>query len=238
MVIAPPTVALYSNASLAMSPGKGARSKEACIRNCMSTRCAVRSLGSKGSSGGFTLLEVMAAAGLGAMVLYVVLALLIPALRVSAQGTTKVDLDQRASLLEGRLTRALKKTTRAGVGHIGWDPDQDERFLTVHPLLGSLSGSKQHWSGALEVFRWAGSRLQEIEVPLPPPLPLKAVTLEPSALQELLADDRAPSFVLEGVIEFDVVVHNGPQVDFSFVLEKGTQTLEVRRTVFLVNSSQ
>ena len=128
----------------------------------MSTHCA-----DKRGCRGFTLVEVLVAAALGSMVLYVIVALLIPALRVSGQGTTKVDLDQRAALIDERLTRALKSTTRAGVGRLPEGESPDPLYLSVHPLLGTLTGSRQDWSRQLTVFVWKEHRLREVELELP-----------------------------------------------------------------------
>jgi hypothetical protein len=182
------------------------------------------------------LVEVMVAASLGAMVLYVILNLLIPAMRVSTDGTTKVDLDQRATLLEERITRALKSTTHSGVG---WVSDGNDRYLTTHPLIGTMTGSRQNWSAVLTVFKWSGSRLEEVEVN-PPTNPAPVGAFAPGLAPDVLPllEDARPKFVLEGIPEFGVTLQAGPQVDFDFTLEKGTQKLKVIRSVFLVNSSQ
>ena len=199
----------------------------------MFTRCADR-----GGARAFTLVEVLVAAALGSMVLYVIVALLIPALRVSGQGTAKVDLDQRAALIDERLTRALKSTTRAGVGRLPEGEQPDPLYLSVHPLLGTLTGSRQDWSRKLTVFVWKDQKFQEMDLDLPAdPPPITAITLPLATLQEKLATARL-RFTSDGVSKFKVDVSQGPQVDISFTLEKGTQSLDIERTVYLVNSSQ
>lgn len=183
---------------------------------------------------GMTLMEVMVAAFLGSMILYVVLNLLFPAMRVSAVGTARVDLDQRASLTEERLIRALKTTSRAGVGI---EPQGDDtQYLTVHPIVGSMPDSKQNWSADLTAFVWQNNSLTELRATLPTP-PVRATTLPLDDLQEVLAG-AAPRFRIDGITEFQVTLDSGPRVDFRFVLRKGTQTLTIRRNVFLVNSEQ
>lgn len=191
---------------------------------------------------GFTLIEILLAGALGVMVLYVLIALLIPALRVSAQGTDRVELDQRAALLEGRLTRALKATCRSGVGWLvaGWSgvgeaPEQAERFLTVHSLRGALSDSRQDWSNGLTVFHWKEGQLTESSLTLTE-APVKAVTLSWS---ELASQSLAPArLVMKDVRSFSAHLSEGPRVNYTLVLEKGTQELTLSRAVFLANSSQ
>ncbi len=191
---------------------------------------------------GFTLIEALVAGALGMMILYVLVALLIPALRVSAQGTERVELDQRAALLEGRLTRALKETCRSGVGWLvaGWNgtgevPEQAERFLSIHPLLGALSDSRQDWSRSLTVFHWKDGQLTESSLTLTE-APVKAVTLPWS---ELVSQTLAPPrLVMKEVRSFSAQLAEGPRVNYTFVLEKGAQELTLSRVVFLSNSSQ
>ncbi len=182
---------------------------------------------------GFTLVEVLVAAFLGGLVLYVIITLLIPALRLSALGTTRVDLDGRASMFEQRLIRALRATPRTGIME---DGGPERQVLSTHPVLGTVADSKQKWAPYLTVFERRDDRLVEFRVPLNP-IPDKATVL---ALEPLLAALTTAElrFQIEDVTDFTVKIDKGPRVDFSFTLEKDKDKLVVERSVFLVNSSQ
>ncbi len=182
---------------------------------------------------GFTLLEVLVSSFLGALILYVLITLLIPTMRMSTLGTNRVDLDQRATLLEQRLIRSLKSTNRAGVMT---SPHETGTVLSVHPLEGSLTGSKQKWVPFLIVFYWSDKQLAETQVALAK-TPVKATSLPLDELLEALGG-KPVRFRVDGVEHFRAEVAQGPQVDFSFTLKKGEEVLEINRTVFLVNSSQ
>lgn len=182
---------------------------------------------------GFTLLEVLVSAFLGALVLYVLITLLIPAMRMSALGTTRVDLDQRATLLEQRLIRSLKSTNRAGVMTASHEGGV---LLTTHPIEGSLTGSKQKWADYLVLFSWENKQLTESRTALEEP-PIKATTIPLEGLLEVLGS-KSVRFLVDDVDSFKAEMAQGPQVDFSFTLKSGDERLEVHRTVFLVNSSQ
>lgn len=192
----------------------------------MSTRFAAKPRG-------MTLTEVLVAAFLGVLVLYLLVSIFIPALRLSTLGATRVDLDQRAAVMMGRVTQSLRRTTRAGVtsGTV-----EGTHLLSVHPLVGALSGAKQQWSASLTVYSWSGKKLQERIVPLKSP-PNKATILP---LAELLGEGEGRILRLEigDVQEFTAKVDSGPRVDVQLTLSKAQDTLRVQRTVFLVNSSQ
>ncbi len=192
-------------------------------------RCA----GNIRGRGAFTLVEVLVAAFLASIILYVVIALLIPAMRISSLGSIRVDLDQRAMLLERHLIRALKSTTRSGVMFLDLE---NRALLSTHPLEGALSGSRAEWSSSLALFYREDDKISEILLSLPK-TPLKAVTLPWEAMVESLpASPRRMS--VSGVTQFEVQIDSGPQVDFQFSIEKDGEKVSVSRTVFLVNSAQ
>lgn len=180
---------------------------------------------------GLTLVEVMVAGVLGLLLLFVIVSLLLPALRLSARGTTLVDIDQRAALLEQRLERALKSTGYRGV-HIS--ESGASRHLSVHPILGAVANSKPNLSPTLTVFSWDQDRLRESEVALPE-APQTLTALPDGQLLAALADSPTRSLI-EGVSEFEVTLQKGPVVELRFRVEKGTESLEVIRLVSLVNS--
>lgn len=180
---------------------------------------------------GFTLIEVMVAGVLGLLLLFVTVQLLLPAMRLSARGTTLVELDQRASLLEQRLERALKSTGYRGVHIAEAGPD---RYLSVHPILGAVADSKPQLASTLTVFSWKQNQLRESEISLPV-VPQTLTGLPAAELIAALADSPTRNLV-DGVTAFEVSLQKGPVVELRFRVEKGTEGLDVVRAVSLVNS--
>lgn len=189
----------------------------------------MRSAGKRES--GVTLLEVMVASVLGALLLYALICLLLPAMRMSARGVALVDIDQRAALLEQRLERALKATSYRGVRSFA---QGESRYLSTHPIEGAAANSKPKMASFLTVFTWSQGCLTESEVPLTEP-PLCATVLPDGELLAALPS-RRDYRVIEGVRHFEASLELGPVVRLAFRLGKDDQTLEVRRTIFLVNN--
>ena len=180
---------------------------------------------------GFTLMEVLVAAGLGSMLLYALVSLLIPAMKLSERGTRLVALDQRAILLEQRVERALKATCRRGAHFFS---DANGSHLSTHPIQGALAHSQPRLGPDLVVFSLANEQLRERRVPLTS-TPQSATILPDAVLLEALPEATV-TYQVDGVKVFEAEVGVGPQVDLHYTLEKGDQSLEVRQTVFLTNS--
>lgn len=191
------------------------------------------SLRSDARPAGLTLVEVLVAIFLGSLVLYLLITLLIPALRLSSQGTTRVDLDQRGAIASNHLVAALRRTSRAGVAAA--DAGSVKR-LSIHQLQGTLSGSRQNWSRDLTLFSWKNKVLQKRSYALSNP-PSRAVA---PSLEDLMAmpEESVPRLKIEDVEEFEVTINPGPRVDFRLVFAKNLDILRLERSVFLVNSSQ
>lgn len=182
---------------------------------------------------GFTLAEVMVAAFLSSLILYVIVTLLVPVLRLSTRGAGRLDLDARAYLTQQRLIRSLQSTSRAGVG-VG--VAEGVTVLTVHPLQGALANNQQQWAPSLTVSTWANKKLTETSFPLDSP-PQRATTLPVQLVLGALGGQQV-SFQVQDLTLFEVVLGSGPRVDFALTFEKGKEKLEVRRTVYLANNSQ
>lgn len=192
-----------------------------------------RGQGRRRRPGGLTLVEMLVAAFLGGLILYVIITLLIPSLKMSALGTTRVDLDGRANLLESRLIRALRATCRSG---IGYQQLNGTTALSTHPIRGALADSLQSWSDHLEVFVWREGQLVEWKVPW---AELNGKAAAPPIETLLSALDNAQrQFTVDDLEAFQVELGQGPRVDFRFTLKRDKDELEVARSVFLVNSSQ
>lgn len=182
---------------------------------------------------GLTLVEVLVAGFLGALVLFLLVTLLLPTLRLCSQGATRVDLDQRGMIASYHLVSALRRTTRAGVAAGSSGPLS---LLSIHQLDGTASGSKQNWSRDLTLFSLENRCLRKHTLPLEHP-PTRAVTLPLDVLPRMRARN-APSLQIQDVKEFVVTIDPGPRVDFRLLFEKEGDILRLDRSVFLVNSSQ
>ena len=194
-------------------------------------KCMSRRSGDKVA--GLTLVEVLVAGFLASLVLYILITLLVPTVRMSALGTTRVDLDQRGAVITQRLVDALRRTTRAGVAT---GSQEGATLVSIHPLAGALAGSKQSWSDSLTVFSWSDETLQERKLSLESP-PNKAAVLPLAQLSEELPKSDL-RLEIRDVKEFSLTIDSGPRVDFRLVLSKANDVLTLERTVFLVNSSQ
>lgn len=168
---------------------------------------------------------------LAVLVAYVVLALPIPALRLSARGGARIDLAQRGMQIDYRLTRALKSTPRCGVtvasGSAG------EVYVSVHPLVKAVADSKQLFDGSVRVFQWAEGCLRERAVTLSGPT-LRAEVPSPAWLTEKFLQ-AAERWRVNGVSEFSLSKGSGPSVDFKVQIGEGKEVLSFARTVYLAN---
>jgi type II secretory pathway pseudopilin PulG len=190
-----------------------------------------------GAKRAFTLLEVMVASFLASIILYVLISLLIPSIRHSRLGATRVDLDQRAALLDARLTRCLKQTTRGGVG---WQQDPAATYLSTHGLTGTGPDSMQTWSPSLDIFRWSDQENRIVHARLPRPQDVNpAAPIIPGLDQITTQFPSSPVVsVTEGVTSFTVIKDGGPRVDYEAILTVDKEKVRLFRTVFLVNSTQ
>lgn len=80
---------------------------------------------------GFTLIEVMVAASIMIMLLGLIFWFLVPAMRYSAEGTMKVDMQQEAVLAMGRIVADLQRTTAQG---ISFSPTTGSPAGTIYAL--------------------------------------------------------------------------------------------------------
>lgn len=199
----------------------------------MSTRSGAKlsERSSRRCAPGMTLVEVLVAAFLGSLVLYVLISTLIPALKASAMGSTRVSLDQRGTLACSRLIRALKATSRAGLLA---ETRDGVGLLSTHPLEGILPDSKQKWADHLVIFTGRDGQLRESSVALTPPV-TRATTLP---FEDLVLRPGQLVFVVDHVEEFAATLTDGPRVDFRLVVAEGKDKLSMARVVFLTNSSQ
>ncbi len=99
----------------------------------------------KTKSAGFTLLEVMIAAGLTLLLLGIVIKIFVPAMSHSSQGTTRLELQQFAILAQQQIHRELSRTRFGGVSVA-------DSNLLVHPQASLDSAGQPIWSDHVILF--------------------------------------------------------------------------------------
>lgn len=177
-----------------------------------------------GARKGMTLLEVMVAAGLGLLLLTVLIQVLVPAYRASAKGLGEVDLHQRALLLSGKLERDLRLTARAGVGT---HPDT----LTIHPRVPLTSAVV--WSNRLVVYSKTTAGMRRKEATIPDSI---ARALTPP-LTEIAEWPTVTTLQIPDVTEFEAVINDPALVKISYRLVSGSSSLTWTTSTLLRNSS-
>lgn len=94
---------------------------------------------------GFTLLEMMIAAGLTLLLLGVVIKVFVPAMSHSSQGTTRLELQQFAILAHQQIHKELSRTRFGGVSVA-------ESNLLIHPQASLDSAGQPIWSDHVILF--------------------------------------------------------------------------------------
>lgn len=106
------------------------------------------------------------ASGLALLLLGIMLGVFVPALRYSARGQTRLELQQAGLLAISEMGRELQRSRSTGLS-FGAD------FLGLHPQLGVDSGGSPVWSDEVRVYqhRVATSELVRLTLPAPAPGP-------------------------------------------------------------------
>ncbi len=108
---------------------------------------------------GFTLPEILIAGGLALLLMGVLIQSLIPAMRYSAEGAVRVELQQAGILALQRMTSDLQKTTAAGVSLKTGPVDA----MAVNTIQTVDSGGVRVWSDEINVYSYDPTR-KRIEV--------------------------------------------------------------------------
>ena len=185
------------------------------------------------SASGLSLIEVLTAMGLGAIVLYLLVALLIPGIRASSRGTHQVDLHQRALIVSQRLMSTLQRSARAGISVHQTAPS--ELMLTVHPRKPDTSGI--FWEQSLHLYHWQNSSLTARALELTT-APQTAFSPDLGQLTGLSSQSSSVVTELKDVESFKVNLSEGPSLDFEIVLKKAEEGFTLRRTAFFRNSTE
>lgn len=190
----------------------------------MSTRRAARETG-------FTLVEVLVGATLALMVLGVILQLVISSTKVSGKATRRVDLQQKALLLNTRLERDLRLTAING---FEIQAGTDGSMLSIHPRKNDLSAIV--WESHTIFYELTGGRLWAKELPFAGPT---NVGFKPQGSQwsSLQSTPGRTTLRLDSVTRFEAVVQSGALVRLNVSLVDQDDHLDVERFILLRQGS-
>jgi len=99
---------------------------------------------------GLTLLELMLAGGLMALLLTLTLSFLVPSLRASSRAALRVDLQQRANLAMEALSQDLQRCSASSI----WLFPQG---VCMQRLNSFTTGGMQLWEGSRVTYQWAAA---------------------------------------------------------------------------------
>ena len=156
-----------------------------------------------------SLVEVLIVAGLLAMLATLFIWFMIPSLRLTAQQSVRIELQQQASIALNKLTTDLRKTSATGVS-LGVDS------LGLNMIEGVTEKGKQIWADEVVVYYRDVSlkRLfRKVYPPAPPALnlpfnPLRPTRVSPSELASLAAANGKERSVAQHVEIFEIA-HSG-----------------------------
>lgn len=175
-------------------------------------------------TGGFTLVELLVAAFLASMVLTLVVQILIPSLHASRRAVARMDLHQKALILNLNLEEDLKRATRSGVAFTVADG-----LLSVHRR--DTRTATISWEKQLIVYQLEGDQLKRWEVPL------AATPVRPVAATLPIPPDSRLRLSINDVRFFEVEKGQGPTVNVRILFENGDEKFPWTRTIFLPTSS-
>lgn len=99
----------------------------------------------------FTLIETLVAAGLLALLMVIMVAVIIPVFRHSTKGSAQMHGQQLALLAAERLDTDLNSTSLNGIQWLG---PPEEKYLTVQPIGSTDPDGEPVWSRDLIVYHW------------------------------------------------------------------------------------
>lgn len=193
----------------------------------------------------FTLLEVLVAAGLGALALTLVVQLLVPIMRISGRQTNRAELQQTATVVLDKLLDDVGDSTPASLVVVA--PTPDETLLSAHRVVGVESDGSQRWADELVLYSWnkpSGVILRKtVPVPSGQVAPWRP---NPADLRGFAADGSLPERRLAlGVTAFSLDTGPGPGTVLPFKLhlrleretagQEDPQTLDLERLLYLNN---
>lgn len=173
---------------------------------------------------GISLAEALVAASLALLLLSVIVKLLVPSLNASRKTTTRMDLHQKALLMNHYLEEDFKRTARSGFSF-----DAGTGLLSIHRR--SVATASIVWEPLVLAYVHGSSKLERWEVPL------ESSPSNPTTLALPLPAGARLRQSVQDVISFQVEKKEGPAVSFILDFEKGRERLTWRRDLFLPTSS-
>jgi type II secretory pathway pseudopilin PulG len=150
------------------------------------------------AQGGWTLLEVLIAAGLSFLLLGLIVTFLIPVLRYSGRGALRVELQQQVRVGLQRILEDLQRSTASGVSLLESDGQGGPVALGIVRLEELTAEAEQVWETQVVVYCWqpdTGRLIRKTWPPAPPASlnpgldPGKPTRLEPAELR-LIAEEK------------------------------------------------
>ncbi len=180
---------------------------------------------------GFTLIEVLVGGTLALMVLGVILQLVVSSADVSSKGTRRVDLQQKALLLNSRLERDMRLTAINGFAIA---PGAQGSMLSIHPRKNDFSTIA--WEDHTLFYELNGGRLWAKKLPFSGPT---NVGFKPQGGQwgSLQSGAGTTTLSLDSVLKFEAAVQNGSLVKFDISLREQDDQLDLERFIFLRQGS-
>jgi len=120
---------------------------------------------------GFTMLEVMVAATLGLILMGLVFSFLMPTMKASVRGATRVELQQMAVMSLHRMAGDIQNTAAAGLSLSSNPP-----AVGVVRIKGVTSDGRQQWEDKMIVYTLVGGRIIRKEWPPGPSAGSPALT--------------------------------------------------------------
>lgn len=117
---------------------------------------------SRGRPGaGFTLAEVLVAGALGLMLMVLLFQFLVPTMRASVRGATRVELQQMAVIALNKISADLQNTAPAGLS-LSTTPPVSMGIVRISTVMGD---GRQVWEQKMIVYGLQGDRLIRKEFP-------------------------------------------------------------------------
>lgn len=183
-----------------------------------------------------TLIELLLAGGLLALLLTLTLSFLVPSLRASSRGALRVDLQQRANLA---LEAAVEDLQRCTPSSVWLFPDG----MCLQRLDSFTSGGVQVWEPTLITYHWNsgdGRLTREVWLPGKPNLSITPVLEHPVApnladYQLLVSRSNGTEKLLADSVAKFGLSWASRAMHISLELTRQKERFELHRNVFLRN---
>lgn len=166
---------------------------------------------------GFTLLELLIGLALFGLLSLMFIWFLVPTMRMTSLGSTRVDIQQMAVLASNRIAADLMGTSPSGVSlhsRAQADPTLEPVVVAMVPLRDLDENGHRVWKGQVVSYFWDRSSSKLLLRHFPPgppaalsidPLPLDRPSQFPAADLLALANTAGPTItVASKVVSFDV----------------------------------